>query len=129
MIFKRIKQVREALKFSKQEDFSMALDIPNRTYQSYEQGKVKVIPHTFLEKLNTQYHVSFDWLLTGKGDMFITNEPYANIENTSNLLVEKKSSFEEELFNDIKKLSPKRQEYYYHRIKADLIEDELKSSK
>ena len=25
-----------------------------------------------------------------------------------------------------KKLSPKRQEYYYHRIKADLIEDELK---
>lgn len=30
-----------------------------------------------------------------------------------------------ELINDIKKLSPKLQEYYYHRIKADLIEEEI----
>ncbi|KLE06939.1 hypothetical protein AF77_00265 [Aliarcobacter butzleri L352] len=30
------------------------------------------------------------------------------------------------LFELIKKLSQKRQEYYYHRIKADLIEEELK---
>ena len=36
-----------------------------------------------------------------------------------------KCSFEEELLKDIKKLSFKRQEYYYHRIKADLIEEEL----
>lgn len=29
------------------------------------------------------------------------------------------------LFELIKKLSPKRQEYYYRKIKADLIKDEL----
>jgi len=35
-------------------------------------------------------------------------------------------SFKDELIDDIQKLSPKRQEYYYHKIKADLLEDKLK---
>lgn len=30
-----------------------------------------------------------------------------------------------QLIENLKKLSPKKQEYYYHRIKADLIEEEL----
>lgn len=32
--------------------------------------------------------------------------------------------FEKELLEDIPKLTPKQQEYYYHRVKADLIENE-----
>ncbi|MBL3519471.1 hypothetical protein H0A43_03240 [Arcobacter lanthieri] len=36
-----------------------------------------------------------------------------------------KDNFKQELISDIQKLSPKRQEYYYHRIKADLIDEEL----
>jgi transcriptional regulator with XRE-family HTH domain len=113
LIFNRIKEVREKLGFSRQDEFAKAIDISFRTYQTYEQGQVKVIPHTFIEKLNKQYNVSFEWLLTGNGSMF-----ESEIGNTNN-------SFEEELLKDIKKLSLKRQEYYYHRIKADLIEDEL----
>lgn len=114
MIFNRIKEVREKLGFSRQDEFAKAIDISFRTYQTYEQGQVKVIPHTFIEKLNKQYNVSFEWLLTGNGSMFQSER-----ENTNN------KSFQEELINNIQKLSAKRQEYYYHRIKADLIEEEL----
>mgnify|MGYP000553044020 CR=1 FL=1 len=113
MIFDRIKEVREKLGFSRQDEFARAINISFRTYQTYEQGQVKVIPHTFIEKLNKQYNVSFEWLLTGNGSMF--ESEVGNINK----------SFQEELINDIQKLSPKKQEYYYHRIKADLIEDEL----
>jgi transcriptional regulator with XRE-family HTH domain len=113
LIFDRIKEVREKLGFSRQDEFARAINISFRTYQTYEQGQVKVIPHTFIEKLNKQYNVSFEWLLTGNGSMF--ESEVGNINK----------SFQEELINDIQKLSPKKQEYYYHRIKADLIEDEL----
>lgn len=89
-----------------------------------------------LIRLCIDENINVDWLCTGRGNMFITNETFTKIENTldslvikENLLVTepkiKYNSFEEELLKDIKKLSPKRQEYYYHRIKADLIEEEL----
>lgn len=116
MIFKRIKEIRENLGFSRQDDFSKALGISFRTYQTYEQGQVKVIPHTFIEKLNTQYNVSFEWLLTGIGSMF------NDIKQKESPVI---NSFEEELLKDIKKLSLKKQEYYYHKIKADLLENEF----
>ncbi|WP_066347500.1 helix-turn-helix domain-containing protein [Aliarcobacter cryaerophilus] len=112
MIFQRIKEVREKLGFSRQDEFAETIGISFRTYQTYEQGQVKVIPHTFIEKLNKQYNVSFGWLLTGNGLMFEDK-------------VGNKDNFKQELISDIQKLSPKRQEYYYHRIKADLIEEEL----
>lgn len=76
-----------------------------------------------LIRLCEDENINIDWLCTGRGNMFITNEIYKN--ETSDLLVENKALFTNEISNDIQKLSPKRQEYYYHRIKADLIEDEL----
>lgn len=117
MIFNRIKEVREKLGFSRQDEFAKAIDLSFRTYQTYEQGQVKVIPHTFIEKLNKQYNVSFEWLLTGNGSMFECEIKKDNINVNK--------SFKDELINDIQKLSSKRQEYYYHRIKADLLEDQF----
>ena len=76
-----------------------------------------------LIRLCKDENINIDWLCTGRGNMFITNEIYKN--ETSNLLVKNKALFSNEIFNDIQKLSSKRQEYYYHRIKADLIEEEL----
>ncbi len=79
-----------------------------------------------LIRLCKDENINIDWLCTGRGEMFITNETCKkDINNTSNLLVENKSLFRDELIESIDKLSPKRQEYYYHRIKADLIEEEL----
>ena len=111
MIFQRIKEVREKLGFSRQDEFAETIGISFRTYQTYEQGQVKVIPHTFIEKLNKQYNVSFEWLLTGNGLMF--EDKAGNKDN-----------FKQELISDIQRLSLKRQEYYYYKIKADLIEEE-----
>ncbi len=78
-----------------------------------------------LIKLCIDENINIDWLCTGRGNMFVTNETFINTQNTSNLLVDKASSFVEEIQENVKKLSPKRQEYYYHRIKADLIDEEL----
>ena len=116
LIFNRIKEIREKLGFVRQDDFSKALGIAFRTYQTYEQGQVKVIPHTLIEKLNKQYNVSLTWLITGEGTMF--NEEQSSSNKSNNI------SIEEVLIDDIKKLLPKQQEYYYHRVKADLLENE-----
>ena len=55
--------------------------------------------------------LSINWILYGVIEENIS----------SNLIV----GYGEELLENIKKLSQKRQEYYYYRIKADLIEEEL----
>lgn len=65
-----------------------------------------------LIKFKNIFNININWLLTNSGSMF--DEDYKN-----NI----KSSFEEELIKNIKKLSSKKQEYYYYKIKADLIEE------
>lgn len=117
MIYKRIKHVREALNFSSQKDFSEALSMPNRTYQSYEQAKVKDIPHTFLEKLNLRYNVSIEWLITGEGEMFLRKNKINEEKNYVDLIKE---------YLDL--LTHKQQEYYYHKIKSDILEIEIKEN-
>ncbi|WP_428028646.1 helix-turn-helix domain-containing protein [Arcobacter sp.] len=117
LIYKRIKQVREALSFSSQKDFSEDLNMPIRTYQSYEQAKVKDIPHTFLEKLNLKYNISLEWLITGEGEMFLKKNKMSNKKNYI------------ELVNQyLEVLSHKQQEYYYHKIKSDVLELEIKEN-
>jgi transcriptional regulator with XRE-family HTH domain len=117
LIYKRIKHVREALNFSSQKDFSEALSMPNRTYQSYEQAKVKDIPHTFLEKLNLRYNVSIEWLITGEGEMFLRKNKINEEKNYVDLIKE---------YLDL--LTHKQQEYYYHKIKSDILEIEIKEN-
>lgn len=111
----KLEQIRTNLKLNKQE-FCKELDITYQTYQNYLNGRD--ISTDVAIKLKNIFNININWLLTNSGDMF--NEEFEN--NRENL----KNSFEEELIQDIKKLSLKRQEYYYYRIKADLIEEELK---
>ena len=118
LIFDRIKLVREALNYTSQEDFSKVLNIPNRTYQSYEQGQVKNIPHSFLLKLNEQYNVSIEWVLTGKGEIFKSDTQIIDNNKTFDL--------KNEILQELDKLSKKQKEYYYHKIKADVLESEIK---
>lgn len=71
MLSERLVNARKKLGFSSREDFANALNMPFATLRSYEQGKIDNIPHTFLQKLNEQYNIHIDWLLTGKGNMFV----------------------------------------------------------
>ena len=116
LIFDRIIEVRKSLNFHKQEDFANELGMSLRTYQTYEQGKVSTIPHTFIEKLHTMYNISIQWLLFGNGNMFIDKQDIVYKDNLN---------IEEETIAAYKQLSAKRKEYYYHRIKADLIKEEF----
>jgi|TARA_R110002050_G_scaffold136146_4_gene259305 transcriptional regulator with XRE-family HTH domain len=117
LIYKRIKHVREALNFSSQKDFSEALSMPSRTYQSYEQAKVKDIPHTFLEKLNLRYNISIEWLISGEGEMFLK-------KNKNN----EEKDYVELIKQYLELLPYKQQEYYYHKIKSDILEIEIKEN-
>ena len=93
-------------------EFADKLETSQNLISKYEQGKVE-LPFKIINNLNKVFNININWLLTGNGSMF--ESEVGNINK----------SFQEELINDIQKLSPKKQEYYYHRIKADLIEDEL----
>ncbi|OCL81892.1 helix-turn-helix domain-containing protein [Arcobacter porcinus] len=96
-----------------QMEFADRLETSQNLISKYEQGKVE-LPFKIINNLNKVFNININWLLTGNGSMF-ENE----IGNKENIL------FKDEIINDIQKLSPKRQEYYYHKIKADLIEEEL----
>lgn len=108
----KLEQIRTNMQLNKQE-FCKKLDITYQTYQNYLNGRD--ISTDVAIKLKNIFNININWLLANTGNMF-------DKEFDNNL----KCSFEEELLKDIKKLSFKRQEYYYHRIKADLIEDELR---
>lgn len=73
MLSDRLVKARKKLGFTSREDFANALNMPFATLRSYEQGKIDNIPHTFLQKLNEQYNIHIDWLLTGKGEMIVND--------------------------------------------------------
>jgi transcriptional regulator with XRE-family HTH domain len=104
-----------------QTEFAEKLETSQNLISKYEKGQVE-LPFKIINNLNKIFNININWILTNTGNMF-------NEESKDSLFVSepkiKYNSFEEELLKDIKKLSPKRQEYYYHRIKADLIEEEL----
>ena len=66
--------------------------------------------------------INIHWICTGKGNMFKIDEN--KIEKTNDLLVNLTSV--EHIVDNLKQLSSRQQEYYYHRIKADVIKNELK---
>ncbi len=87
--------------------------------------------------------INIDWLLTGRGEMFL-KEAAQNINNQDGIVIANSSPIngnitistnthnkkvtqkEDELLEAYRKLPPKRQQYYYHKILSDAIEYELK---
>ena len=65
---KRIKTVREELRM-KQKEFAAELGISASLVSQMESGQKNPV-YNFLYKLMNHYHVSLDWLFSGKGDMF-----------------------------------------------------------
>ena len=78
----RLALFRKTLSFRTQKDFAEVLDMPWRTLQSYEQGTTSV-PSTFIVKLKNKFNISADWLLFGKGEMFLVqNSQKIEFENS-----------------------------------------------
>ena len=69
-IGQRIKELRKILHLSAG-DFAIKLQIPVRTIGSYERDEVPLGPK-FLSALIKNFQVNINWLLSGKGTMFIS---------------------------------------------------------
>lgn len=52
--------------------FSRDLSVPRSTLVGWENGKS--VPIEMLKTLETKYKVNIDWFLTGKGEMFLSND-------------------------------------------------------
>jgi transcriptional regulator with XRE-family HTH domain len=65
----RLKQIRDCLKLT-QEALSDQTGIKRSTYAGYEKG-ISLPQADLLEKLSTLFNIDCNWLLTGKGNMFI----------------------------------------------------------
>jgi len=109
------------------------------------------IPFRIITKIAQDELFSYDWLLTGKGEKFLNDEKnkYSSINmnnvdnkngnlavNSGNINInnnEKRTikTIDDVTENDLeilkyfKRLSPKKQEYYFYQIKADVLKDEI----
>ena len=81
MLSKRIKLVRKSLKCETQKDFSELVNFPFSRVQDIERGKVKELKASELETLQENFLINSWWLLTGKGEMFISNDTTKNSDN------------------------------------------------
>ncbi|MBQ9246560.1 helix-turn-helix transcriptional regulator [bacterium] len=92
-IGKRIKELKIALKLTSGE-IAAKLDIPVRTIGSYERDEAQPGPK-FLSALITILGVNINWLLTGKGNMFLSEKAEYDLAYISKMQDKFKLSDEE----------------------------------
>ena len=72
MIGKRLQEFRKKLGFT-QKEFAKMFGVSEITMRRYEIGKVKP-DIDFILELRNRFNLNINWLLTGEGEMFITEE-------------------------------------------------------
>ncbi|KAA0257186.1 helix-turn-helix domain-containing protein [Deferribacter autotrophicus] len=136
-ICKRIKQIRKDLNVS-QKEFAATIGISQGHLSKIERGEHSP-DKPIIMSIAYSYGINPDWLLTGEGEMFRTNDSKninsGNIINGSNFIIgsnntgfrEKEiTDIEKDLIESFRKLPKKKQQYFYHKIKAEALETELK---
>ncbi|MBL3518890.1 helix-turn-helix domain-containing protein [Arcobacter lanthieri] len=108
-----IDRLKDCLDIKNDSDIAKMLNMAQNTLSGLiKRNSLQFETFEIIHKIIFENNLSINWILYGVKDNNIS----------SNQIV----GYEEKLLENIKKLSPKRQEYYYYRIKADLIEEELK---
>lgn len=87
----RLKQIRLTLGYNQQE-MAERLDIPTRTYMSYEYVS-KGYPNSFIERLIYLFHVNINWLFTGEGEMFVSQTENTLEERDNKALLKNTETF------------------------------------
>ncbi len=72
----RIKEIRQKI-FVSQSNMEDCLNLSRNTLSAYERGKAFFKPHT-LQLLASKYNININWLLTGQGNMLLSDEDKAN---------------------------------------------------
>ena len=80
--------------------------------------KRKSIPDKYILLTSQMTGANQSWLLTGQGSMFDHSHASPSTD----------TPIEAELLEAFRKLPKKKQDYYYHKIKAEALEEELKKS-
>lgn len=75
----RLVKARENLGFN-QANFSEKIDLAAQSLARYEKNKVNPSME-FIAKLTDIFNINSNWLLTGKGEMFISNDTTKNSDN------------------------------------------------
>ncbi|OYT15210.1 MAG: hypothetical protein B7C24_14325, partial [Bacteroidetes bacterium 4572_77] len=83
----RLKEVRIFLNYKKQAQFADFLGIQRVALTNIENGK-RAISKDIIEKLVTKCNVNGHWLLTGEGEMFISEPVQVGEDATQVLRVE-----------------------------------------
>lgn len=78
-----IEVLRDELGLSKK-DFSSELSITQNAYTNYSKGK-RAIPTDLLLKIQDMYSININWLLTGKGEMYLKKTASQNIIGDHNI--------------------------------------------
>jgi transcriptional regulator with XRE-family HTH domain len=74
----RLKQARETMHL-KQEDMADKLNIGQSAYSKMERGKSDFSNELLI--LIPELGINLNWIITGKGEMFLTNTPASDPEN------------------------------------------------
>jgi len=69
-VSKRLVKLRQRLGFKTARDFALELEVDTSYYYKVENGKIPIQKEKLL-LLSARWNASIDWLLTGKGKMFI----------------------------------------------------------
>ena len=98
----RLKKLRNILKLSIDK---MAEELETNNYKIRDcENKKKTISNALLEKIGIIYNVNLNWLITGKGEIFIVEE--------------KKLDYKEENIKMINEASELENKKIYHMIKS-----------
>jgi len=96
------------------------------------------IPYNKLHEIIQNESISFDWLISGKGNQYIKEDIHSDMITELNNIMDpdvgmskyKKdvTHMEDELLESYRMLSELKQDYYYYKIKADALELRFKDA-
>lgn len=101
MLLVRFKKARKALNCDTQRDFAELVNFPFSRVQDIERGKVKELKSSELEILQEKFLISSWWLLTGKGEMFISENEVQDSDNYTVDLLNVRAGAGEGIYNYI----------------------------
>lgn len=123
-IGERLEKIRTNLAMTGK-SFAEILEITPQGYINYSKNK-RDIPISIVLKINQMFNVSFDWLLTGRGEM-LQDGIEKNKISISNKINSNISEKEIEILEDYRTLDEDEQEIFYHELKTVALKAKKKA--